>query len=148
MNQPNNADVLAAEAGEGRERIKENTSPSHTLSTQREAGVFQGLRGVGEAARVRTRERYTALLHHLTVGLLRESFYALKRQAAPGVDGMGWREYEAGLEDRLNDLHGRVHRGGYPSKIRAVCVSSALYGSVRGAISDGRPYRDQIIIYM
>jgi len=49
----------------------------------------------------------------LTVGLLRESFYALKRKAAPGVDGVTWREYEAGLEDRLDDLHSRVHRGAY-----------------------------------
>jgi len=113
MNQPNNADRSAAEAGEGRERIKENTSPSHTLSTQREAGVSQGLRGVREAARKRKREQFTALLHHLTVDLLRESFYALKRQAAPGVDGMGWREYETGLEGRLADLHRRVHRGAY-----------------------------------
>ena len=57
--------------------------------------------------------QFTALLHHLTVGLLRESFYALKRKAAPGVDGVTWREYEAGLEDRLDDLHSRVHRGAY-----------------------------------
>ena len=113
MNQPNKADTSVAEAGEGRERIKENTSLSHTLSTQREVGVSQGLRGVREAARERKRERFTALLHHLTIDLLRESFYALKRQAAPGVDGMGWREYETGLEGRLADLYRRVHRGAY-----------------------------------
>ena len=76
VNQPNNAEQSAAEIGEGRERIKENTSPLHTLSTQREAGVSQGLRGVREAARERKREQFTALLHHLTVDLLRESFYA------------------------------------------------------------------------
>jgi RNA-directed DNA polymerase len=92
---------------------KENTSPSHTLSTQREVGVSQGLRGVREAARKRKQERFTALLHHVSVDLLRESFYALKRQAAPGVDGVIWREYETGLEDRLIDLHSRVHRGAY-----------------------------------
>jgi hypothetical protein len=57
--------------------------------------------------------KFTALLHHLTVDLLRESFYALKRKAAPGVDGVTWQEYETGLEDRLVDLHGRVHRGAY-----------------------------------
>ena len=49
----------------------------------------------------------------MTVDLLRESFYALKRKAAPGVDGVTWQDYEAGLEDRLVDLHGRVHRGAY-----------------------------------
>jgi RNA-directed DNA polymerase len=57
--------------------------------------------------------KFTALLHHLTVDLLRESFYSLKRKAAPGVDGVTWQEYEDGLEDRLTDLHGRVHRGAY-----------------------------------
>src|SRR6202012_5661330 len=52
-------------------------------------------------------------LHHLTVALLRDSFYALKRKAAPGVDGVTWQEYETGLEGRLADLHSRVHRGTY-----------------------------------
>ncbi len=113
VNQSNNAEPSAAEIGEGRERTKENTSRSHTLSTQREAGVSRGLRGVREAAKERKRERFTALLHHLSVDLLRESFYALKRQAAPGVDGVTWREYETGLEDRITDLHRRVHRGAY-----------------------------------
>jgi group II intron reverse transcriptase/maturase len=60
--------------------------------------------------------KFTALLHHLTVGLLRESFFALKREAAPGVDGTTWQEYETGLEDRLVDLHSRVHRGAYRAK--------------------------------
>src|SRR5690348_10928154 len=57
--------------------------------------------------------RFTALLHHMTVDLLRESFYSLKRKAAPGVDGVTWYEYEAGLQDRLITLHGRIHRGAY-----------------------------------
>jgi group II intron reverse transcriptase/maturase len=67
--------------------------------------------------------RFTALLHHMTVDLLRESFYALKRKAAPGVDGVTWPEYETGLEERLVDLHSRVHRGAYraqPSKRRYI----------------------------
>jgi group II intron reverse transcriptase/maturase len=68
---------------------------------------------VRERARKNKQERFTALLHHVTVGLLRESFYGLKRKAAPGIDGVTWKEYETGLEDRLNDLHGRVHRGAY-----------------------------------
>jgi len=53
------------------------------------------------------------LLHHVTTEALRESSYALKRKAAPGVDGVTWKEYATGLEDRLKDLHGRVHRGAY-----------------------------------
>jgi RNA-directed DNA polymerase len=113
VNQPNKAEPLAAEVGEERERTKENTSRSHMLSTQSEVSVSQGLRGVREAAKERKRERFTALLHHLSVDLLREGFYVLKRQAAPGVDGVTWREYEVGLEDRLIDLHSRVHRGAY-----------------------------------
>ena len=65
------------------------------------------------AANERRQEKFTALLHHLSVDLLRESFYALQRKAAPGVDGGTWREYETGLEGRLVDLDRRVHRGAY-----------------------------------
>ena len=75
--------------------------------------MSQGLHGVRQAAKERKQERFTALLHHLSVGLLRDSFYAFKRQASPGVDGVTWQEYETGLEDRLVDLHSRVHRGAY-----------------------------------
>ena len=101
MNQLNKGGKPLAETGEGRPLIKENTHQSSTHSTQSEARVSQGLAGVRKAARERKRMQFTALLHHLTVGLLRESFYALKRKAAPGVDGVTWREYETGLEDRL-----------------------------------------------
>jgi RNA-directed DNA polymerase len=72
-----------------------------------------GLQGVREAAKGRKQEKFTALLHHMNVDLLRESFYALRRQAATGVDGVTRKEYETGLEDRLIDLHSRVHRGAY-----------------------------------
>ena len=114
MNQPNNRGRPRAEVGEGRPRTKENRVPSHTSPTQSgERFVSQGRNGVRQAARSRKQERFTALLHHLNVGLLRESFYALKRQAAPGVDGVRWQEYEIGLEGRLTDLHGRIHRGAY-----------------------------------
>jgi RNA-directed DNA polymerase len=68
---------------------------------------------VRKAARERNQERFTSLLHPLNVALLRDSFYALKRQASPGIDGVRWQEYETGLEDRLVDLHNRVHRGTY-----------------------------------
>jgi RNA-directed DNA polymerase len=71
---------------------------------------------VRQAAQVRKQERFTALLHHVTVDLLKESFNALKRKAAPGVDGVTWHEYETGLEDRLADLHSRVQRGVYRAK--------------------------------
>jgi RNA-directed DNA polymerase len=92
---------------------------SNTRPTQSGERVSQGLQGVREKARKSKQERFTALLHHVTPELLRESFQALKRKAAPGVDGVTWNEYATGLEDRLKDLHGRVHRGAYqaqPSK--------------------------------
>ncbi len=105
---------LNAEAGEGRAQTKENIGQNHTNPTQGgEKGVSQGLAGVRQAARERKGERFTALLHHLTPELLRASFYALKREVAAGVDGVRWKEYETGLDERLADLHSRVHRGAY-----------------------------------
>src|SRR5260370_36267870 len=102
-----------AENEEERPSIKENAGQPHTYPTQSGKGVSQGLAGVRKAARENKEMKFTALLHHLTVDLLRESFYSLKRKAAPGVDGVTWQEDENGLEDRLNDLHGRVNRGAY-----------------------------------
>jgi group II intron reverse transcriptase/maturase len=93
--------------------MKENIDQPHMLLTQSGKGMSQGLDGVRKAAKERRQERFTALLHHLNLDLLRDSFYALKRQASPGVDGVTWQEYETGLEDRLIDLHSRVHRGTY-----------------------------------
>jgi RNA-directed DNA polymerase len=116
MNQLNKDGKPLAETGEGRALIKENTHQPNTSPTQSGTRVSQGLEGVRKAARESKERRFTALLHHLTVDLLRESFYALKRNAAPGVDGTTWQEYETGLEDRLVDLHSRVHRGAYRAK--------------------------------
>src|SRR6478736_1264507 len=113
VNHSNKDGKSSAESEEGRPLVKENTHQSSTHSTQSEVGVSQGLAGVRRAARERKEMRFTALLHHMTVALLRDSFYALKRKAAPGVDGVTWQEYETGLEDRLVDLHSRVHRGAY-----------------------------------
>jgi len=113
MKQPNNAGHPAAEVAEGRARTEENDAEPSTNPTQSGARVSQGLSGVRQRAREKRQEQFTTLLHHLTVDLLRASYYALKRNAAPGVDGIRWREYEDGLEDRILDLHGRVHRGAY-----------------------------------
>ena len=113
MKPPNKEAQASAEVVEGRARTKENTSQSHTSPAQDGHGVSQGLAGVRKVARERKQERFTTLLHHLTVDLLRESYYALKRNAAPGVDGVKWSEYEEGLEDRLIDLKDRIHRGAY-----------------------------------
>jgi retron-type reverse transcriptase len=113
VNQPNKAAIAAAEVGEGRAQMKENIEQSRMLPTQSGNRMSQGLDGVRKAARERKQQRFTSLLHHVNITLLRDSFYALKRQASPGVDGVTWQEYESGLEDRLVDLHGRVHRATY-----------------------------------
>ncbi|WP_292589679.1 reverse transcriptase domain-containing protein [Mesorhizobium sp.] len=75
--------------------------------------MFQSLDRVRKAAWLRKKERPTALFHHINVDALRVAFYALTRKAAPGMDGMTWRDYEADLELRLEDLHKRVQRGTY-----------------------------------
>ena len=85
--------------------------------------MSQALGRVRRAARHRRRERFTALFHHLSPGLLREAFLALRRDAAPGVDGLTWRTYEADLDRRIEALHARVHRGAYralPSRRRYI----------------------------
>src|SRR5260370_109508 len=113
VNQPNKEGEPSTEVGEGRAQPKENIDQSHMPSKQSEKRMSQGLDGVRKAAKERKQERFTSLLHHVTVDLLRDSFYALQRKASPGVDGVTWQEYETGLEDRLIDLHSRVHRGTY-----------------------------------
>src|ERR1039457_1086923 len=116
MNHSNRDGKPWRESEEGRPLIKENTHQSGTHPTQSGARVSQGLAGVRKAAREGQEIKFTALLHHLTVDLLRESFYALKRKAAPGVDGVTWQEYETGREGRLLDPPRRVHRGAYRAK--------------------------------
>jgi RNA-directed DNA polymerase len=113
VNQPNKEGQLSAEVGEGRAQPKENIDQSHMPLTQSGERMSQGLDGVRKAAKERKQERFTSLLHHLSVDLLRDSFYALQRKASPGVDGVTWQEYETGIDDRLIDLHNRVHRGTY-----------------------------------
>ena len=102
-----------AEVVEGRPLTKENIMEPNTQPTQSGERVSQGLHGVRQKAKENQRERFTALLHHVTPQLLEESYFALKRKAAPGVDGVTWQEYGTGLAERLSDPHGRVHRGAY-----------------------------------
>jgi group II intron reverse transcriptase/maturase len=111
--QPNNGGVPSAEVVEGRPSTKENTpKPDLRRTPGRESGPT-GLERVREAARKNPKQTFTALLHHVSIGLLRDRYYSLKKQAAPGVDGMTWEEYGRDLEVRLADLHGRIHRGAY-----------------------------------
>ena len=109
----------SAEGMEGRQPTKENTGRAAASQMQSWGNALAGLHRVREAAKRDKRLRFTALLHHVSVALLVNSLYALKREAAPGVDGMTWQEYEKDLDERLEDLHSRVHRGTYralPSK--------------------------------
>jgi len=116
----NDAAEASAESAEERGSATRNVDQSNLDRTPKpESRRSRGLLGVREAASHCRSLKFTNLLHHLNVELLTSSFYKLKKHAAVGVDPMTWREYERGLEDRLVDLHGRIHRGAYratPSK--------------------------------
>ena len=109
---PNEDGRPSAEAVEPRAGAEGNAGRRSTLRAQDRDGVAQSLDRIRQAARARKEERFTALLHHVSVAHLRSAFYAVRRDAAPGVDGVTWQDYEAGLDARLADLHDRVHRGG------------------------------------
>src|ERR1700704_3370891 len=98
---------------ERREGAKENTGRANTRRTPSRVSVPPGLDRVRTAARLDGKERFTALLHHVDAGLLHSAYSWLKRDAAPGVDGVTWQEYGQDLERKLADLHGRIHRGAY-----------------------------------
>src|SRR5467141_2578107 len=143
MKPMNKAGRPAAELAEPRPGTKGNADQQSTHRTQSRARVTQALDRVRKAARQRKKEQFTSLLHHMNVDLLRTAYYALKRKAAPGVDGMMWADYEADLEPRLEDLHGRVHRpndsrSAFPlvrerlTCINATPVLSAMVGPLYG----------------
>ena len=102
-----------AEAVEGRGVAKGNAGETPTGRIQSREPVSMGLEGIREAARKDKRQRFTALLHHITPSLLVESFYDLKRDAAVGVDGVTWKEYENILYARVHELHREIHTGAY-----------------------------------
>jgi RNA-directed DNA polymerase len=119
----NKAEPSAAESAEPRTGAEGNADQQTTYRTQARASVSSALDRIRQAARQRKKERFTALLHHVSVDLLRLAFFALKRNAAPGVDGVTWQDYEVDLERKLIDLHDRVHRGAYrasPSRRRYI----------------------------
>jgi RNA-directed DNA polymerase len=108
-----NKAMMAAESVEQRGDTKGNGSTTITRRTQRRESVSSGLARVRQLAKEQPKLRFTALMHHLTLDLLRQSYFWLKRKAAPGVDGVTWEAYGDGLDDRIADLHARVHRGAY-----------------------------------
>jgi RNA-directed DNA polymerase len=126
-NKPETAEVDLwggwAEPVERREGTEGNTGEQHTYRTPSRASVSQGLQRVREAARKRKKERFTALLHHVTIDLLKDAYSWLKREAAAGVDGRTWQSYKQNLEVNLAELHSRIHRGTYralPSRRRYI----------------------------
>ena len=107
------AGEVAAEPVERRAGTKGNADQQSTHRTQSRASASQALERIRKVATERKKERFTTLFHHIDTDLLEEAFYELAQNAAPGVDRMTWKDYEADIERNLEDLHGRVHRGAY-----------------------------------
>ena len=104
------------ESMEPREGAEGNTSKTRMRRTQSRESVFSGLERVRKRAKQEKKERFIALLHHVNVDLLRTAYGQLRRTAAPGVDGLTWKQYGQELETRLTDLHSRIHRGAYQAQ--------------------------------
>jgi retron-type reverse transcriptase len=119
----NNAGQPAAERVERRAGTEGNAGQQSTRRAQDRESVSQALERVRQAAKQKRKERFTALFHHLNPEMLRTAFFALKRDAAAGVDRVRWQDYEADLDRRIEDLSDRVHRGAYraqPSRRRYI----------------------------
>ncbi len=126
MKPTNKAGRPVAEPVERRVGNKGNANQHNTRRAQNRESVTQALDRVRQAARTRKKERFTALLHHVDIDLLRTAFLALQRDAAPRVDGLTWWDYEADLEPRLAALHDRVQRGAYrPQPSRRMYIPKA-----------------------
>jgi group II intron reverse transcriptase/maturase len=107
------AEPEAAEPVERRAGTKGNAGQQSTHRTQSRINVSQALERIRKAASERKEERFTALFHHISTELLEEAFFELAQNAAPGVDRLTWKDYEADLERNIEDLHDRVQRGAY-----------------------------------
>ena len=109
----NNAETSAAEPVEPRMGTKRNADQQSTRRAQDRDSVSQALDRVRKAARQRKTEKFTSLLHHINPAMLRTAFHAIRRDAAPGVDGETWADYETDLDRRIAVLHSNIHRGAY-----------------------------------
>jgi hypothetical protein len=117
MKSPNKAEGSVAEAMEGRGRTKGNRLEGNTLRTQGRDGVHSALERVRQVAKEDRKQRFTALLHHVyDIERLRSAYFAIKRDAAAGVDGETWRHYRENLEENLRDLSLRLKRGAYRAR--------------------------------
>jgi group II intron reverse transcriptase/maturase len=113
MKPANKAERSAAELVEQRAVAKGNADQQSTRRAQERESVSQALGRIRQAAKQRKKEKFTTLFHHISVELLRLAFFAIKKDAAPGVDGLTWKDYEADLDRKIEDLHDRVQRGAY-----------------------------------
>ena len=109
----NKAEPSAAEPVEPRVETKGNASQQSTHRAQSRTRVSQALERIRRVAKARKKEKFTSLLHHISIDLLDAAFFKLKQEAAPGIDGLTWKDYERDLECKLKDLHARIHRGAY-----------------------------------
>src|SRR3974377_2180025 len=109
----NKVEQSAAEPVEPRVEAEGNASQQSTCRAQDRESVSQALERIRQAARQRKKEKFTALFHHLTIELLADAFNELKKDAAAGIDGLTWKEYDANLERNLEGVHARLHRGAY-----------------------------------
>ena len=116
MKRPNKEGSPSAEAVEGRTSPKGNGDETTAVRTLRREAASSGLVAVRRAARQSKSVRFTALLHHITVDLLKQSYLALERDSAPGIDGVTWQAYGEDLEEKLTDLHDRIHKGSYRAR--------------------------------
>lgn len=112
---PNKPEPTGAEGMEGRRPAKGKAHERPMPRTQgREHGMTAALARIRLAVRRERKDRLTALYHHVyNVDHLREAYFALRRDAAPGVDGKTWQQYGQDLEANLEDLSGRLRRGAY-----------------------------------
>src|SRR5258706_1422869 len=109
----NKAERSAAEPVEGDDGTKRNAELQSTVRTQSRKAVTQAQACIRGAVNRNKKEKLTALLHHVSIDVLRWAFFNLKKRAAPGVDGLTWADYAAALDRNLTDLHARIHSGAY-----------------------------------
>ena len=120
---PANSRVTPEESVEGRGEAKGKPVDRNAVRTQDRETALTNVERVGERAKEKKQEKFTTLLSHIKVPLLKEAYQRLRKDAAPGVDGETWESYGEGLEERLLDLQDRVHRGSYhPQPVRRVHI--------------------------
>ena len=123
MKPANKAGQPVAELAEGSGGTERNARLQTTVRTQSREAVSQAQARIREAVTRNKKEKLTALLHHISIDALRWAFLNLRKDAAPGIDGLTWDNYEENLEDNLAVLHEQILRGAYralPSRRRFI----------------------------